>query len=437
MKTNFLNSCFGAVRKSTLLFLLLLNTSGIGQNVQNAVQAALNNNPRIKAQQKQLQAAVLETKAAFGESLPELSLDASYKHVTDIPKFQIPFIGTTVKMGTYDKFDSGISLKYVLFSGFAQQNKISLKKQLQQLQGLGLGKLKKEIAFQTIAVYRKVQADRIETDILTASKKRIQIQLRRTRSLVNQGMMLSLDTLNLSLALLNNEQKMLNAQSGLQTDLQQLHILCGERIVPSNEVPEFLVSVLPEWQKREDDQLKSIDTQKKMAQTKTNLQQSAFYPKAAIQAAYRYGKPGLDVISNEWMHYGVWGIGLNWNLFHGRADQLKKEAAQADMERLSWMQTALSDQLHLAYDKAVKEYDFLHKQYRVLLKVRETAAQKLNVVKSRYEQQMASATDFKTAELELTEAELSASRMLLRITLKRNEIEFKSGKPISEWSLTR
>ena len=420
-----------------LLFLMLFSTSGFGQNVQKAVQAALKNNPNIKAQQKQVRAAEMQAEAAFGETLPELSMDASYNHVTDIPKFQIPFIGTTVKMGAYDKFDSGISLKYVLFSGFAQQNSISLKKQAQQLQGFGLAKIKKDIAFQTIAVYRKIQADRVETEILETSRKRIRLQLKRTRSLVKQGMMLALDTLNLSLALLDNEKKMLNARSSLETDAQQLQNLCGESVVPVNAIPTLFDVPLPGWQKEQKEQLQSLNTQKEMAQTSARLQQSAFYPKAVAQAAYRYGKPGLDVISNKWMHYGIWGIGLSWNLFHGRADQLKKEAALAHMEQISWQQTALNAQLQLRYEKALKEYEFLHKQYGVLQQVRETAAQKLKIIKSRYEQQVASVTDFKTAELELTEAELNASRMLLQILLKRNEIEYKSGKPISEWSLTQ
>ncbi len=303
---------------------MLLTVSAFGQNIKQAVAEAIKNNPRIKAQQSQVRAAGLETEAAFGESLPELNFDISYNHVTDIPEFKIPFIGSSVKIGTYDKFDSGISLKYVLFSGFARQNAITLKKQMRKIHTIGLEKLKKEVAFQTIAIYRKVQADKIEKAVLSASGKRIENQLKRTRSLVKEGMMLSLDTLNLSLALLENENKMLVVEANLQIDLQFLQNLTGTNTIPLETLPVFKDALVSQWQKQKNEQLKLLDIQKNMAETSAALHRSAFYPKAVVQAAYRYGKPGLDVISNKWMDYGIWGVGVSWNLFNGRADQLKK-----------------------------------------------------------------------------------------------------------------
>ncbi len=107
------------------------------------------------------------------------------------------------------------------------------------------------------------------------------------------------------------------------------------------------------------------------------------------------------------------------------------------MERLTWTRAAMREQLGLDFDRILKEYELLRKKGHLLQKVKETAERKLQVVKKRYEQKTVSVNDFKNAELELTEAELNCSRLLLQLALKRNEIEYKSGKPISEWSLAR
>jgi outer membrane protein TolC len=63
------------------------------------------------------------------------------------------------------------------------------------------------------------------------------------------------------------------------------------------------------------------------------------------------------------------------------------------------------------------------------------ARRKMNIIKSQYEQGMSSATDFNTANLDLTEARLNVQRWRLRLALKLNELEFISGKPISAWSI--
>ena len=61
----------------------------------------------------------------------------------------------------------------------------------------------------------------------------------------------------------------------------------------------------------------------------------------------------------------------------------------------------------------------------------------MKIVKLQYEQGVATVTDFNFANLDLTEVQLERSGLLLQIALKFNEIEYKSGKPISEWSLAQ
>lgn len=63
------------------------------------------------------------------------------------------------------------------------------------------------------------------------------------------------------------------------------------------------------------------------------------------------------------------------------------------------------------------------------------AQQKMKIVQSRYQQGMASATDFNEANLQLTESELNLKRHYLLMVLKLNEIDYLSGKPLNQWSI--
>jgi len=93
--------------------------------------------------------------------------------------------------------------------------------------------------------------------------------------------------------------------------------------------------------------------------------------------------------------------------------------------------------LELVFNSAVKDYDYLIQQKDVLDKAVQFATQKMKIIKTHYEQGVASVTDYNSANLELTETEMNRSGLILQIVLKLNEIEYKSGKPISEWSLAQ
>jgi len=420
-----------------LMLLFVTANYTTAQSIENVVETALQNNPQVKAQEEQHYKSKMESKAAFRETLPTLNFDASYNHVTDVAEYKIPILGNTIRMGTYDKFETGLSANYVLFSGFALQNKTKIKGQTEQLQQVGLSKIKKQTAFQVVAVYRLVQSIQLEKDILTAATERMELQLNRARSLVKNGMILPLDTLSLSIGLLDYEKKRLDLQGRLKTATQQLQNLVGTEVSVFADLPVTLLHEVPEWQPDNVAELKSIQVKQNIARSFSKLAASEYYPKIALHAAYRYGKPGVDVIQNEWMHYGVWGVGLNWNLFRGMADNLKTDAARADEKRISYLHLVVNDQLRLEYDKSLNDHEFLVKQLSVTELALKLAEEKMNIVRTNYEQGMATVTDFNTSNLELTEAQLGRSRLLLQIALKYNEIEYKSGKPINGWSLTQ
>ncbi len=436
MNTKYLHRQFCAL--VNLIFIFLISLSSVeAQSLETVLQTALKNNLQVKAAAQELLAGRLESKAAFRETLPTLSIDASYNHVTDVPEIGLPFGLGSIKMGTYDRFESGISANYVLFSGFALQNKTNIKKQTAQMQQVGLTKAKKQTAFQVIASYRAVQSIMLQKDILRAAAQRLNLQLERARSLVDNGMILALDTLSLHIAILDYEKKTIEVSGNLKTSEQQLQNLVGEAVKVSAELPSAFMKKPPDWKSQEISDLKRMQIRRKIAESVSALAGSAFYPKIALQAAYRYGKPGLDAISNEWMQYGVWGVGLSWNIFHGRSDALKKEAALAQEKRIGYLQQATADHLKLEYDKSLNEYQFLIKQLNVSERSVKLAQEKMKIVKLQYEQGVATVTDFNFANLDLTEVQLERSGLLLQIALKFNEIEYKSGKPISEWSLAQ
>lgn len=430
------------IRYPLFVIMLLLEISSVfGQTLAETVHIAVQKNPQIQAAVHQLKQSEMEASASFRSTLPSVNFDASYRHVTDVPELQMdlpPAAGISfppVHLGAYDTYESGISAQYVVFSGFAQKNQVALKRQKVRMDETQLSKIKKEIAFRSIAAYRQVQQALLEIQTLTSARRRIEAQLQRLDVLLQQGMTLALDTLSLSLSRLNYEQKLIVARANLQTAQQRLNMLSGQTIKVSAVDTSGLSQLPPHFLPQQIEALRSLQLQKEIAQSSLAIRRAGYFPSVAVQAAYKYGKPGLDMIKNEWMTYGVWGLSVHWNLFGWHSDKLRVQAARERLQQIDYSRRALRDQIRERFDKSLREYESLRAQGRVLKRALQVAQRKMDIIKSQYEQGMSSATDFNTANLELTEARINVQRWRLNLALKLNELEYISGKPLSSWSM--
>ncbi len=410
-----------------------------GQDLQQVVQLALRKNKTVLAQMQQVKMTDFQAKAIWRRSLPQLNFESSYRHVTHVPEIEFPMLFgkkvSPIHLGSYDTYENSLMVSYTLFSGFALQSQIHLMAQQARLQKINLEKIRKEIAFKTVLAYRNVQRYQLELESLQAGIKRINEQLARVSSLIRQGMALALDSLSLTLAKLKLEQKQIAVSGQLKNAQDELRHITGRaiRVSPFAAVkPAPLSTRLLGEQSETIKRIKQIERIKK---TQLTLAQSGYYPRVQLFASYNYGRPGLDMIRNEWMDYGVWGVSLHWNLFSWSADRLNAQAAKAAIKEIQWQKEEAHEQLQNRFNAIVREWQTLRQEYQVLQSSLEVAKTKMHIIAAKYKQGMATVTDFNRANLELTEAELKVKSQLVLLILKQNQIEYFSGKPIKQWSI--
>jgi outer membrane protein len=420
------------------LLLFLLQPQVNGQSLREVINLALDHSKLIAAQKAAVSESELNSIAASRSTLPKIDFDASYKHVTDRAELDFskinPLSNAKIGLGVYDTYDTGITLSYPLFTGFALSNQVEMKNQQVSLADIQLEKTRKTIAFQTIAAYRGAQNYALEIESLKAAQSRIKLQLDRLKSAVNQGMALPVDTLSLALAKLSYDQKIISTRAEYETALQKLENYTGQKINLTEVQPSSDYNVA-EMQFEQVDDLQMLQTQKALTKTGKALSEASYYPNVGLFASYKYSKPGVDFISDKWMTYGAWGISLNWNLFSWGSDKLKSEAQQVAVDKISNQYEAMKDDQKTKYDSAVREYKALKEQNTVVAASLELARKKMKIIDSQFKQGMSSATDFNVANLELTEAEIAQKRQQILISLKLNEIDFITGVSINNWSM--
>ncbi len=436
----------------TILFAavaIIFNGSGVllqAQSLQTVLDMALRQNPTIRSYEEEVNQKQAEMESFRKKMLPTLDFNASYKYQTDVPVLDFakdlpPILGgfPTQTFGVHNTYDFGFTLNYLLFAGFAEKNAAEVRTQWHSLSGEKLQKSRKEIALQVIAAYRSAQSFLLEIDALQAGEQRVVNQLKRMRSAVRQGMALPLDTLSLSLARMEYQQKIIEARGKLKNALQQLQNLTGAE--NPIEVQPFagaqLDRELPQLQVEDKTDIRMLKMQRRMMELDERIQRSGYYPKVSLFASAHYGLPGLDFIEKQWMFYGLAGVGLQWNLFRWGGDSRAVEARQAAQRKIDYQRRAAEEQIRLKYDQAGRDFAVLQEQEQVLRQGVQLAREKMQITKSRFEQGEASVTDYNNANLQLTEMELNRKRHLIRMLIKINEIEYISGKAISDWSIER
>ncbi|MBN1408503.1 MAG: TolC family protein [Calditrichaceae bacterium] len=422
-----------------ILFLLFVFIcAAIPQSLKETIDFALGANPVIAAGKSQVEESRLDAKSTSRSTLPQIDFDASYRHVSEIAQLKFPPANplglTNVNLGVYDTYETGLTASYLLFSGFAQKNLVAIKDQTFKLNNQQLKKTEKSIALEVIVKYRQVQSYQLEVEALNTAKQRINLQIKRIKALVNQGMALSLDTLSLSLSRLNNDQKTIAAQANLETAKQELTSLVGQEIIPNKEIGVNEGDIISLFNSEMNNDLQMLNTRKSIMQTSQAVTKSGYYPKIGLFAGVKYAKPGVNFIENDWMTYGVWGVNLNWNLFKWGADYLKSQSQKAAIKAIEFQYQNLINQLKTKYDAAIREYKALQKQTKVAMTARNLAKRKMEIIQSRYNEGMSSVTEFNDANLELTDAEINMQRQSILLAIKRGEIDYLSGKPINEWS---
>ncbi|MGD9898356.1 MAG: TolC family protein [Calditrichaceae bacterium] len=417
----------------------LTESSGFAQSVSEAIELAIINNPTLKAADEEVKSAELAKISVFRKTLPSVDFNAGYRHVTDVAEISLPgsviMPASKIGLATYDSYETGLTASYVVFSGYAQQAAVEISDQQYRLAENNKEKSTKDIAFETVTVYRQVQAQKLNIALLEAAAERTQLQLNQIKSLVRNGMALPVDTLTLALAKLSYDQKIISAMASMGTAMQRLEILTGEPVIPDEKHQNNLVSDYAELEISRIETYKALEMQEQLLESDIKRTRSAYYPSVAVEAAVKYGNPGVDVIKKDWMTYGVWGAGVSWNLWSWGADRKAVESREAGIVRLDHQKKALADQIQTRFDMAVRELGAVKEQLKVSETALALARQKMKIIQSQSAQGMASATDFNDANLELTQAELSCATQMITLDMKINEIDYLSGQPINEWRL--
>ena len=319
-----------------LLLFLLLQFNGYGQQpahitIDQVYQLARNNYPLIKQRDLISKTKEYSVSNASKGYLPAFSLNGQATYQSDVTNFPftIPIPGFSVPQYSKDQYKIYGQVDQVIYDGgilknqkqTAETNEIVQQQNL-EVQLYTLYDRVNQLFFGAIMMTEQLK----QNDLF---KKDIQNGIDKTKALVANGTAYRSSVDELSAQLLQTEQSRIELKSAKKAYLDMLSLFINTAIDENTILEKPPVPVFTDNINRPE--LLFYDYQKKTFDLQDQLLKSQLRPKFNFFVQGGYGRPALNMLSNDFALYALGGVRLNWNL--GSLYTLKNQKQLLDINR--------------------------------------------------------------------------------------------------------
>lgn len=273
-----------------------------------------------------------------------------------------------------------------------------------------------EIFLGTILVWKGLQ-------ILDMQHNILDLQLKNTKALFQEGKLLQKDLLQVEMAVIDVETRIqeLNAEDikyrGMLSELTGREIKTEDRLIipASAEIDK----------KTTDPAFLQLDVQVEKIELARNLSKSGALPKVQLFGTTGYGKPGFNFFVNQPDWYNAVGVLLNVPITAWRDHSRQDKILLIDSERISEYRHTLQKKrqlLEAKYSGEVFRYESIEKQQTLVVNKKEQIRKQLEILLKEGE---ASMSDYLTALNEENIARLNKEASAvgkIKEIMKRNRI---------------
>jgi outer membrane protein TolC len=286
--------------------------------------------------------------------LPQVGLNGQATYQSDVTKIGISIPNMAIPTVGKDQYKVYLDLKQTIWDGGLSKakeliNNAENASNLQQTE-VELYQIKEKVNqffFTSFLIQENLKILEKKTETLRERKKILE-------SAVHNGMVLSSELDQLLAELIKTEQTLVELKSSNETVLYALSILTGKTPEQFNNLKlpdETVISVLP--LKRPEFDL--FSKQNELLGANSEILQKQRNPKLFGFGQAGYGKPGLNMLNNEFDTYYLVGLGFSWNVFDWKNTGRQKQIIRLQQDLVQTRQESFIRNIDLATDQQNKQ----------------------------------------------------------------------------------
>lgn len=301
--------------KITLAVFILISfrlSSAQVLTIEECYEKARQNYPLIK--QKELVARSTEFSVANVKSgfLPQVSLNGQASYQSEVTRLPGPAV--LVEPLSKDQYKVYLDLNQSIYDGGVVKKNSALQETASLVEDqkieVELYKIKEkinQIYFGAILIDEQL----IQIDLV---KKDIESSLKKMESAIRNGTAFRTNADILQAELLKNDQRAVELRAALKSYLEMLGMFIHQSLNENTDLqmPETLVTQIEPLITRPEISLYNYQSQLYAAQHQVT--NTRVVPRVSLYAQGGYGRPGLNMLLNEFDTYYLGGIRFSWNL---------------------------------------------------------------------------------------------------------------------------
>jgi outer membrane protein TolC len=351
--------------------------------------------------------------------LPEMNIngDAHYQSdVTEVPTVIAAFAPEPLDK---DQYKISLDVSQVIYDGgIIKRNKDveTIDNEInQQNVGIDLYRLKQNV----IGVYFNIISLQESRALLEVTRQNIESRLKEVESGVKNGVVLSSNAEILKAELLKIDQRNIEIESGISSNYKVLSILTGDTITYGTELQlgNPIVESYTNGHDRPEFTLFNLQQQK--AESLKKLASTKLIPKLMAYGQAGYGRPGFNMLLNEFQDYYIVGAKLSWNFYNWNKTRNEKTILDIQKNIIASSRESFDQNLSVDLERRMAE---IMKIETLLPKDEEIAGIRAGIVQT-YSSQLQNGVITATEYITELHAETEA-----RLNLKIHEIQLVRAK---------
>ncbi len=286
--------------------------------------------------------------------LPQVNLNAQTTYQSDVTQLPIKLPGMDVPLVSQDQYKFYLDLKQTIWDGGLSKAKELINEAEnagnQQQVEVELYQVKERINqffFTSFLIQENIKV--LDKKIETLTERRKQLE-----SAVNNGMILSSELDQMLAELIKTDQIIIELKSRRETVLSALSILTGkatEQLKNLTLTEPAIETELPLMRPEID----LFSKQNELLDANSEILQKQRNPKLFGFGQAGYGKPGLNMLNNEFDTYYLVGLGFSWNVLDWKTTERQKQVLKFQQDIIQTKQESFIRNIDLATDQQIKE----------------------------------------------------------------------------------
>ncbi len=315
-----------------------------GAQAQNATlegcyERARQNHPLLKQAGVTDELSALRQKSIGASDLPQIDLTGRATYQSDVTQMAIPIPGIKVSSMSKDQYKLYVEVKQKLYDFGMTKNRRAVEEADRKVSAQQTETELYKIRETVNGLYFQILAYQENIRILELKRAMIDERVRVLGSSVKHGAALPNDLDNLKAEQLTTEQQMTEMQAGRKGALDLLVLVTGDESLykaVAFEMPaEKVVSPEMSFNRPE---MRLFEYQKAKIEKSSALLGSSRLPGLFAFGQTGYGRPGLNMLNDNFDTWYLVGVGVSWNLWDGNKTKhdraaLKKQMSLIDIQR--------------------------------------------------------------------------------------------------------